>query len=218
MGLKVDLHTHSTGSPDGSLSLADYRQMITTGQLDYIAVTDHDSIEQALVTAAELGDRIIVGQEITTKDGELVGLFLTKPVTPGQTPGQTATDIRAQGGLVYVPHPFETVRQGLPKSALDKIVDQVDIVEVHNGRAFFQNKGPLAATWAKLNAKAIAASSDAHGRRGLGTTFSSIDQPPTAQNLASQLSGARLTLTRPPISSLLYPKLNRLRGKIHRKR
>lgn len=213
---KIDLHTHSTGSPDGGISVQQYIQTIQSGALDYIAVTDHDRIDIALAIQQELGDQIIVGQEVTSSQGELVGLYLKEQVKPGQTAKQTAQAIRAQGGIVYVPHPFETVRKGMTKATLDNIVDLVDIVEVHNGRAFFQNKGPLAATWAKLNNKAIAASSDAHGVRGLGTTFSTLPDAPSRANLVKQLSRGRLTTKRPPVSTLLYPKLNRLRGKIRR--
>ncbi len=215
--IKVDLHTHSVGSKDGSLNLDDYSRLFSAKALDYIAITDHDTIDFALIAQSKLGQRIIVGQEVTTSQGEIIGLFLSKKVSPGQTARSAAQDIRNQGGLVYIPHPFETVRSGITKSDLDQISDLVDIVEVHNARAFFQNKGPMAATWARLNSKSIAASSDAHGLRGIGTTLTVLGEPPTAKNLVSQLTGARLTTKRPPLSSLLYPKLNRLRGKIRSK-
>lgn len=212
----IDLHTHSIGSPDGSLTAADYASALKAG-LEYIAITDHDSIAQAQAIQKELGGRVIIGQEVTTTQGELIGLFLTERVTPGKSALQTAKAIHAQGGLVYVPHPFETVRKGIPRSVLDTITQHVDIVETHNGRAVFQNKGPLAATWARLNNKVVCASSDAHGRLGLGATLTTIDQPPTAKNLVAQLADGQLTLKRPPIYSLLYPKLNRFRGTIRRK-
>lgn len=212
----IDLHTHSTGSPDGSLSLADYAQALSSS-LDYIAITDHDEIYRAQVIQKELGNQIIIGEEITTSEGELVGLFLTKRVLSGQSALATAKAIRAQGGLVYVPHPFETVRKGMPRSVLDTLADVVDIVEAHNGRAFFQNKGPLATTWARLHSKPVCASSDAHGRRGLGTTMTTVAAAPTAKNLVELLQNGRLITARPPLFSLLYPKLNRFRGTIRRK-
>jgi Predicted metal-dependent phosphoesterases (PHP family) len=72
---KVDLHTHSIASPDGSLNEDNYRKMLETGRLDCIAVTDHNTIAFAKELHANLGDRIIVGEEITTLDGEIIGLF-----------------------------------------------------------------------------------------------------------------------------------------------
>lgn len=214
--MNIDLHTHSYGSPDGSLSIADYKTALDGG-LDAIAITDHDRIDAALAIQKKLGSKIIIGQEITTTTGEIIGLFLTKKIEPKQSAKETADAIRAQGGLVYIPHPFETVRKGLPKTVLNDIAELVDIVEVFNGRAFFQNKGPQAATWARLHGKQVAASSDAHGKKGLGTCYTSVSRTPDAKNLVKQLEVGRLTTNRPPFSSLLYPKLNRLRGKIPRK-
>lgn len=212
----IDLHTHSTGSPDGSLTLDDYQVALATG-LDYVAITDHDSISRAVEIRQVLGEHIIVGQEITTSEGELVGLFLTKRIDPHQTALQTAKAIRKQGGLVYVPHPFETVRKGLPRSVLDTIATEVDIVETFNGRAVFQNKGSLAQTWTRLHNKVGCASSDAHGRSGLGTCFTTISDKPTVENLVKLLTTSHVTTARPPLCSLFYPKLNRFRGKIHKR-
>lgn len=215
--IKIDLHTHSSGSPDGSITSEQYQHALEAGLLDYIAITDHDTITTAVQIQKELGQKIIVGQEITTNEGELIGLFLTTPIKPNLSAIQTVEAIHRQGGLVYVPHPFETVRKGITKATLDSIADHVDIIEAHNGRAVFQNKGPKAATWARLNNKVMAASSDAHGKKGLGATFTQITTAPTAANLLEQLATGRLTAKHPPLSSLLYPKLNRLRGKIRSK-
>lgn len=212
--LKIDLHTHSMASPDGGVKPEQYAQIIEDGSLDYVAITDHDRIDMAERLHAMLGDKIIVGQEISSRDGELIGLFLKKSVSPGQSALATAKAIKNQGGLVYVPHPFETVRKGLSEQALDKISDVVDIIEVHNGRAVFQNKGPQAATWAKLSLIPMAASSDAHGYKGLGTTYTLVANSPTARNLPDQLAHARFSTNRPPLRTLLYPKFHRLKKKV----
>ena len=215
--ISIDLHTHSVGSPDGSITVDDYRRMLSENTLQYIAITDHDTIEAACAIQSRLGQNIIIGEEITTTEGEIIGLFLKERITPQQTALATAKAIKAQGGLVYIPHPFETVRKGITRTALDTISQLVDIVEVNNGRAVFQNKGPQAATWAKLNNKAVCASSDAHGAKGLGATYTQIAEAPTVKNLVEQLQNGRLATKRPPLSSLLYPKLNRVRGKLKRK-
>lgn len=214
--LKIDLHTHSDLSPDGGIKPADYLQIIENEQLNYIAVTDHNTIEGALALARTLGDHIIVGEEIMTREGEIIGLFLDQPIEPGQSAQETMVAIKKQRGLVYIPHPFETVRHGISEATLSGLADYVDIVEVHNGRAFLQNRGPKAATWAKLHNKAMAASSDAHGRKGLGTTYTAVDKPVNAENLVQQLGKARYTAGRPPIHTLLYPKIHRMRKKMRR--
>ena len=215
--IRIDLHTHSVGSPDGGVTLAQYKALLESDVLQYIAITDHDRIDVAQEIHAQLGDGIIVGQEITTQHGEIIGLFLKSRITPGLTAEETAKAIRDQHGLVYIPHPFETVRKGVNKEILDSIAPLVDIVEVHNGRAVFQNKGPQAAAWARLHNAATAASSDAHGAKGMTTSFTIIDEAPTAKNLVTLLQKSHLQTTRPPLRSLLYPKYNRLRGTLKRK-
>lgn len=215
--LKVDLHTHSSASPDGGITPEEYAEALEKGHLDYIAITDHNSIEMAATLHARHGAAIIIGEEITCREGELIGLFLKQVVRPGQTAIATAEEIAHQGGLVYVPHPLETVRKGLPTETLETISKLVDIVEVHNGRAVFQNRGPQAHTWARLHNKPVAASSDAHGGKGLGTTYSVVSKAPNVQNLPDLLLKAHFVVARPPLHTLLYPKYHRARKKLGRK-
>lgn len=215
--IKIDLHSHSTGSADGGISATKYRQMLHSGILDYVAITDHDTIETAKIIHKELGERIIIGQEVTTLEGEIIGLYLTKQIPKRLSLKAAVEAIKDQKGLVYVPHPFETVRSGLTKQSLDSIVEFVDIVEVHNGRAVFQNKGPEAVTWARLNNKVMASSSDAHGPKGLGTAYTTVDTLPKRQSLTTLLQKAHRVTGKAPILSLLYPKYHRLRGKLKRK-
>jgi predicted metal-dependent phosphoesterase TrpH len=118
---RVDLHTHSLASPDGALRAADYTVMLASGRLNYIAVTDHNRIDFALQLQAQLGPQIIVGEEITTTDGEIIGLYLHEVVPAGLSTLEAVQRIRQQGGLVYVPHPFETVRKGITAATLDTI-------------------------------------------------------------------------------------------------
>jgi predicted metal-dependent phosphoesterase TrpH len=212
---KIDLHTHSVASPDGSLRAAHYRRALA-GKLDVIAVTDHDSIAFAQQLQAELGERIIVGEEISTLEGEIVGLYLQGLIPPGLSAVETAKRIKEQGGLVYIPHPFETVRKGLPREALDTIADRVDIVETHNGRAVFQNRSAAASVWAKEHTKAQAASSDAHGWHGWGGTYSSVNKLPTRETLSKLLGDAQFVTGNVGARGVLYPKLNRLRSKLRK--
>lgn len=211
--LKIDLHTHSTTSPDGGISQQEYMQLIGDNVLDYIAITDHNTIGLAEELHQILGNKIIVGEEIMTSEGELIGLFLHHKIKPGLSARATAESIKAQGGLVYVPHPLETVRKGLNQKSLDDIAAFVDIVEVYNGRAVVQNRGPEATVWARLQHKATAASSDAHGLKGVGTAYTTVKVAPTARNLARQLHTGHMNMKRPPLVSLLHPKLHRLRKK-----
>lgn len=208
---KVDLHTHSQASPDGSLCAEDYATMLESGMLDYIAITDHDQIDFAVTLQKQLGEQIIVGEEITTTDGEIVGLYLREVVPAGLSAAETVQRIHAQGGLVYVPHPFETVRKGITMETLDTIAAEVDIVEIYNGRTL-QDQGDKAAAWVVAHKVAGAASSDAHGKRGWGNTYSTLAEVPSRENLVKILRTATYATRSVGLFGRLYPKLNRLRG------
>ncbi len=212
----MDLHTHSVDSPDGSLSVNDYRQMLKNKALDSIAVTDHNKIEMAVRLRKELGEGIIVGEEIMTQEGEIIGLYLNSVIPSMLTAKETVQLIHRQGGLVYIPHPFETVRKGITLETLEIIKDQVDIIEIHNGRAVLQNCSKQASEWAANNTIPAAASSDSHGPSGWGKTYSIVRTLPTRQNLTALLQDKDTThrYAWPGMLGMAYPKLNRLRKRI----
>lgn len=225
--VSVDLHTHSEASPDGALTAADYKKMLESGRLDYIAVTDHNTADFAVSLKqelGELGERIIIGEEIRTTHGEIIGLYLTKTIPMLMSPQDTIDAIRQQGGLVCIPHPFENVRRGMQKAALEPIADQVDMIEVHNGRAVFQNKSKQAYAWAALHGCVGVANSDCHAPDGWGRTRTRIAAAPTRDTLVQLLHDAEYDVRFPGVKAVLYPKINkfkgraaRLRGKISRK-
>lgn len=190
--------------------------MLESGGLDFIALTDHNSIEFAKKLREELSKKIIVGEEITAREGEIIGLFLSEVIPAGLTAAETVAKIHEQGGLVYIPHPFETVRKGLPLAALDAIAGQVDIIETHNGRAMFQNKGGQAKSWAEAHGKPTAVSSDAHGRAGWGKTYNIVAATLTRENLAALLANATYQKGFVGARGVLYPKFNRARKKFRR--
>lgn len=210
----VDLHTHSYGSPDGGLTVGDYRQMLSSGGLDWVAITDHNTIDAALEirqALGEVGERIIVGEEVMTSEGELIGLFLAQTVKPGQSLRVSAEDILGQGGVLYVPHPFETVRSGVTPEALATLEGLPYIVETHNGRAYVGNKGAQARAWAEEHGVAQAASSDAHGPLGWGKTYTLMSSAPApGLDWARALKHATLKRGRVGLG-VVYPKYHRLR-------
>jgi predicted metal-dependent phosphoesterase TrpH len=211
---KVDLHTHSASSPDGGITIEQYARAIREHMVDAVAVTDHNRVDFALKLKEKLGEAVIVGEEIMTSAGEIIGLYLKEVVPAGLSPQETIKRIKDQGGIVYIPHPFETVRKGLHPAVLDELVDNVDIIEICNGRAFFQNKSAQAVVWARLNHRSGAASSDAHGFQGLGTTYTSLSEMPTQKNFLQLMKSGIPMTSRPSVRALLYPKLNRLRKKM----
>lgn len=213
---KVDLHTHSSASPDGGITESQYQKALDSGLLDCIAVTDHNRIDEALRLRELLGESIIVGEEIMSTAGEIIGLYLHEPVPANLTPQETIKQIKDQGGIVYIPHPFETVRKGLHPSVLEELVDHIDLIEVCNGRAFIQNRSEQAVVWAKLNRVSGVAASDAHGFYGLGRTYMQMQRMPSRQDLL-ELCANGIPRTEPAgVRALLYPKYHRLKRKIRR--
>ncbi len=213
--ITIDLHTHSVASPDGSLTEKDYLRMLEVGELDFVAITDHNTADFALglkkQLSQELGKKIIVGEEIRTTKGEIIGLYLTKTISKLLSPLETVKEIRRQGGLVCIPHPFERVRRGMQLHDLDAIADEVDIIEVHNGRAVFQNKSKQAYAWAAAHQCLGVASSDSHAVPGWGTTYTILAAEPSRQNLLELVASAEFVVAFPGVKAVVYPKINKLK-------
>lgn len=211
---KIDLHTHSYASTDGGITLNQYERALSNKVLDYIAITDHNRIDGAQAIQKSLGHQIIVGEEIMTTHGEIIGLYLKEAISCGLSPLETALQIHAQDGIVMIPHPFETTRKGMSESQMSLILDQIDLVEVCNGRAVNQKLGAKSVVWAKLNNKIGTANSDTHGAKGLGGTYNLVRELPTRQTLIKLLSTSTAIYRRPSPRELLYPKYHRIRNKL----
>ena len=207
---KIDLHTHSTASPDGGITADQYEDAIIRGVVDMVAITDHNRIDFAEKLFKKLGNKIIVGEEIMTANGEIIGLYLKEKVPANLTPIDTIKLIKDQGGLVYIPHPLETIRDGLQINVLEEIIDYIDIVEIGNGRALFQSKYAQILVWSNLNHLPGASSSDAHGRAGLGQSYTSVSELPNKFNIKELIVKGTPILKRPSVRSILYPKFNRI--------
>ena len=177
MAWKVDLHIHTRYSPD---SLTKLPRLITAchrARLDKIAITDHNTIAGALAAQELAPELIIVGQEIDTTQGELIGYFMQETVPKGLTPQQAIARLRDQGAVVGVSHPFESVRSSaLARGALLEIIEQVDALEVFNARCLRQEDNRTAAEWAARYGKLRTAGSDAHTLWELGRGY--VELPP----------------------------------------
>ena len=139
--------------------------------LGAIAVTDHNEISGAL-EARERADgiKVIVAEEIKTKDqGEVIGLFIEEKIPRGLTLQETIARIRDQGGLVYVPHPFDRMHAVPDYEHLLKVVEDVDAIEVFNPRVAFSAFNEEAATFAQKYRIVAGAGSDSHVAQGLGS-------------------------------------------------
>ena len=170
--LKVDLHTHTHFSPDSEATPEAVVARCLEVGLGCIAVTDHNTIDGALAVQRLAPFPIIVGEEIRSADGEIAGLFLQEPVPPGLPAAETARLIKAQGGLVSIPHPFDRFRRAvIGEAGLREVLPYTDIVEVFNARNTFRSSDRRAAELAQRHGLLRSAVSDAHTPYELGRAY-----------------------------------------------
>jgi len=209
---RVDLHTHSIISHDGGITALQYEKVLQSGELDCIAITDHNETSFARIMQKKLGDKIIIGEEISTREGEIIGLYLKETIPGGLRIEEAVASIKHQGGFVYVPHPFELFRKGLRRETAERMLSDIDIFEVFNGRGRFRGLPLAAKQFAVKHALIQAASSDAHGWKGLGYTNSMLAMFPTQKNLKELLLNATLNKTYAPFYTFFYPMVNRIKN------
>jgi predicted metal-dependent phosphoesterase TrpH len=167
--LKADLHTHTYFSPDSLTSPEKYVQTCLERSINCVAVTDHNDIGGALAVEKLASFKVIIGEEVESSEGEIIGLFLQEVVPAGLSAEETVERIKEQGGLVCVPHPFDRFRgEHLAEAALMRVLPQVDIIEALNARTTFRRDNEHAARFAEEHGLAMSAGSDAHSTRELG--------------------------------------------------
>lgn len=136
---KIEFHVHTKYSKDSNLTYPFILLMCKLKKINCLAITDHNEIAGALKYKSKLkkhGIDVIVGEEIFTSDGEIIGLYLTKRIKPNLTAKETITEIKEQNGLVYIPHPYDLKRYKtvLTEKAFKSIKKDIDLIEKHNGR------------------------------------------------------------------------------------
>jgi hypothetical protein len=176
--LFADFHVHSGHSKDSVSGVAAILERAREVGLDVVAITDHDSVDGGL-EARELADRygvrVIVGEEVKTAEGEVVGLFLERTIPPGMTFAETIAAIKEQGGVVYVPHPFDRLHDVPGAALLRANVTDIDVLEVFNSRLAFPGFNEQAERFARRYRIPAAAGSDAHVLASLGTALTGMD-------------------------------------------
>jgi len=194
-GVRLDLHNHTSFSPDGRLTPRELLLAAAERGIHCLAITDHDCLEGALeaLALAEADSslpRVIPGIEITTTEGEIIGLYVHRPIPPGLELLEAVERVRSQGGLVYLPHPCDRLRRGaVSKKARMLAASLADIVEVLNGRALTPRAQRKAAMLARKAGKVCGAGSDAHVWSEVGSAFVLVEDYPTRETLVSVVGG-----------------------------
>lgn len=199
----VDLHCHTRASFDCLSSPAAVARLAAERGLTHLAITDHHRLDGALEAraAAPLGLTVIVGEEIRTTGGDLLGLYLERPVPMGLSPADAAAAIREQGGLVGLPHPFDRFRSSgaakiVEAAALAALAESVDLIEAHNARAL-GHANEQATRFARDQGRPGVASSDAHTVLEVGVAYTILSgDPRSAAEMRVALDDIRLVTGR----------------------
>jgi len=172
--IHCDLHMHTDHSPDCATPAELLLQTAKEQGLGAIAITDHNEISGALEAqeiAARIGGiKVILAEEVkTAHEGEVIGLFLSERIERGMSMAETIAEIRRQGGLVYVPHPFDRLHSVPDYENLLEVVDEIDILEVFNPRVTLSSFNEEAVRFARKYSIVPGAGSDSHVAQGLGS-------------------------------------------------
>jgi predicted metal-dependent phosphoesterase TrpH len=203
--LKMDLHCHTWYSHDSILKPNDLVEACLRKGINCIAVTDHNEVDGAKAVARIAPFKVIIGEEIRTRDGEISGLFLKERIPPHLSAVDTVREIKRQKGMVYVPHPFAAgvtmrLHQGVLEALAD--ADKVDIVEGWNSRGLLRSDDLRAQAWALAHGIPFAAGSDSHTRFEIGSCYVELDDFKTPKQMVKNLKRGILTGRK---TNLLYP-------------
>ncbi len=193
--VRMDCHLHTVASGDAVLTLDQLADRAEQAGLDVVCITDHNEISAAVAAAGQdLGVRIIIGEEIRTPDGDIIGLFLTERVPYVLPVAEVVARIRAQGGLVYAPHPFDQARSSLGRVLPGLCAaGAVDIVEVFNAKTATREPNDRAAALAAAYELPGGAGSDAHDPPGVGAAYLEMPDFDGPTGFLAALAHARVT-------------------------
>jgi predicted metal-dependent phosphoesterase TrpH len=185
---------HSTYSHDGQSTLQELIDKSRECGLDRIALTDHNTVEGALELARMAPELAIVGEEVKTREGEVIGLFITGRIAPYLMPEEAMDLIHEMGGLTYVPHPLDRRRANFRPERMVGLAGRIDIIETYNPWCDSSANSAAARLAADLG-KVAATGSDAHGIQELGRSWMEIEDYLDPADFLEKLRDARHVVT-----------------------
>lgn len=222
--MRIDLHCHSEASWDSSSPLAEIPNRCMEKHIRIQAITDHDNIwgaqeiQKSVLAQGNIPLTIIVGEEISTSEGEIIGLFLTQEIKAGLSAVKTVAEIKEQGGLVLLPHGFDPLKRWhLRMDARNGIASSIDVVETFNARISRPRWNRVAVKWAQAKGIAMSAGSDAHTIADIGNAWVEVAaRPINSPNdlMAALKGGVPMGVWTHPVIAFMYKMIDRTRRKI----
>ena len=192
--LRVDLHLHSYFSHDGQSSLEQLIERASERGLDRIALTDHNTFDGARQLSRMAPGLAICGEEAKTREGEVIGLFITDRLPPYLRPEEVMDLIHEMGGLTYIPHPLDPHRSHFRAERVADLADRIDIIETYNPWCN-PAANHAAAKLAHDLDKVTATGSDAHSAEELGRSWMEMDEYSDVRDFLDKLRHARHVVT-----------------------
>jgi predicted metal-dependent phosphoesterase TrpH len=224
--MRIDLHCHTEASWDSSSPLEEIPKRCVERGIRVQAITDHNCIwgaeklQESILARDNIPLTIIVGEEISTSEGELIGLFLKNKIDAGLTPEETVLEIKKQGGLILLPHGFDPLKRWhLKIEARNRIIPFIDIVETFNARISRPYWNRAAVKWAEEQRVAMSAGSDAHTIADVGNAWVEVPTQPInspSDLLATLKKGVPMGIWTHPVIAFLYKVIDRTQRKISR--
>ncbi|MGH7876323.1 MAG: PHP domain-containing protein [Candidatus Dormibacteraceae bacterium] len=192
--LRIDLHLHSSYSPDSRTSLGELIAACRELRLDRIALTDHNTVDGAVRLRSLAPELTIIGEEIRTTEGEIIGLFMTAAVPTGATPEEACDLIHQMGGLTYAAHPFDRRRAHFEAGRMRDLASVIDIVETYNPWCTPEANQAAQAFCIECG-KVGASGSDAHGVAELGLSWMELAAFSSPEEFLFNLARAKHVIT-----------------------
>jgi predicted metal-dependent phosphoesterase TrpH len=213
--LKADFHIHTRYSMDCEMELEDIIKRCQKMEIDCVAITDHGTVEGALKMQEIAPFKVIVGEEVLTDYGEIMGMFLKETIPSNISVDEAISRIKDQGGLVCLPHPFDPLR-GLTMDLeeVDKLAPRVDIVEVFNARSPINSTADKALDYALRHEIPATVGSDSHTLGEIGRTFVEIDDFNTPDQLLEVLKYGIISQHKASIFVHLFSTITKIKRKI----
>lgn len=213
--IKADLHIHTTYSMDCTMPLEKIISRCLEVGINCLGVADHNTIAGALKLKEMAPFSIIVGEEILTLNGEVIGFFLTQEIPSKLSIEETVAQIKAQNGLVCIPHPYDRLRVSVFRDQISEdIMSDVDIIEVFNARSLSPGSSTKAAQLVQKYGKLASAGSDAHTLPEIGNAYVEMPKFNDKEEFLASLAKGKISGNKSSPTAYFVSTWNKLKKRL----